>query len=163
MATTFLMPVGGNRRPGRAATSIDPTARRPHRPATLCAFAAAACALLVTPSFELDLNSFRVQHGRPPLSQSIRLTSAAYSHAQSVSQYDNVSITRAFGNAWMCLPDPPPKCRLWLHNGGLCHPHVGALRCASREYAAPWLRSHLGGRRTRQALLIAGTRQLIQR
>jgi len=82
----------------------------------LCAFAAAACALFVTPSFELDLNSFRVQHGRPPLSQSIRLTSAAYSHAQSVSQYDNVSITRAFGNAWMCLPDPPPKCRLWLHN-----------------------------------------------
>src|SRR5262249_6292542 len=30
------------------------------------------------------------------------------------------------------------KCRLWLRNGGLCHPHVGALRCASREYAAPW-------------------------
>src|SRR5262249_18355034 len=120
----FLMPVGGNRRPGRAATSIDPTARRPHRPATLCAFAAAACALLVTPSFE------RVQHGGPPLSQSIRLTSVAYSRAQSVSQYDNVAITRAFGNAWMCLPDPPPKCRLWLHNGALCHRHVAPVRIA---------------------------------
>lgn len=96
MATTFLMPVGGNRRPGRAATSIDPTARRrlqadiePHgcsrRPAILCVVAAAACALLVTPSFALDLNSFRAQHGRPPLSQSIRLTGAAYSHAQSLA------------------------------------------------------------------------------
>jgi len=96
MATTFLIPVGGSHRPGTAATSIEPTDRRrrqadiePHgysrRPATLCAFAAAACTLLVTPSFALDLNSFRAQHGWPPLSQSIRLTSAAYSHAQSLA------------------------------------------------------------------------------
>jgi hypothetical protein len=29
-----------------------------------------------------------------------------------VSLHGNVSITRAFGNAWMCLPDPPPKMSL---------------------------------------------------
>src|SRR5262245_49535349 len=67
MASTFLFPVAGGNRPGAAATSIDPTARRrrqadiePHgysrRPATLCTFAAAACTLLATPSFALDLN-----------------------------------------------------------------------------------------------------------
>jgi len=99
MATTFLTPAGGNRHPGTAATSIDPMARlrqlagiepresSRHSAAqqTLCAFAATALVLLVTPSFALDLNSFRAQHGRSPLSQSIRLTGAAYGHAQSLA------------------------------------------------------------------------------
>jgi uncharacterized protein YkwD len=99
MVTTFLIPAGGNRHPGTAATPIDPMARlrlltgvEPRKPSrhstarqTLCAFAAAACAVVVTPSFALDLNSFRAQHGRSPLSQSIRLTGAAYGHAQSLA------------------------------------------------------------------------------
>jgi hypothetical protein len=93
------MPAGGNRHIGRAVTSIDPVARRrlqaeidPHvyfrRPAirqALSAFAGAACTFLVTPAFALDLNSFRAQHGRPPLSQSSRLAGAAYSHAHSLA------------------------------------------------------------------------------
>ena len=33
----------------------------------------------------LDLNSFRAQHGRPPLSPSGALSGAAYSHAQSLA------------------------------------------------------------------------------
>ena len=33
----------------------------------------------------LDLNSFRAQHGRPPLSSSSALSGAAYSHAQSLA------------------------------------------------------------------------------
>jgi uncharacterized protein YkwD len=36
-------------------------------------------------SFALDLNSFRAQHGRPPLSPSGALSGAAYSHAQSLA------------------------------------------------------------------------------
>ena len=93
------MPAGGNRPIGPAATSNDLAVRRrvhagiqPHgafhrHSATrqAWAFAAAACASLVTPAFALDLNSFRAQHGRPPLSQSSGLTGAAYSHAHSLA------------------------------------------------------------------------------
>jgi hypothetical protein len=139
------MPVGGNRRPGRAATSIDPTTRRrlqadiePHGysrcPAILCVVAAAACALLVTPSFALDLNSFRAQHGRPPLSQSIRLTGAARSESRCTTTSRSLGLSATRGCVFRTRRR---KCRLWLRNGGPCHPHVGALWCASREYAAP--------------------------
>lgn len=43
------------------------------------------CALPTAPALALDLNSFRAQHGRPPLSASGTLTGAAYSHAQSLA------------------------------------------------------------------------------
>lgn len=36
-------------------------------------------------SSALDLNSFRAQHGRPPLSSSGTLSAAAYSHAHSLA------------------------------------------------------------------------------
>jgi len=44
-----------------------------------------ACALLATPASALDLNSFRAQHGRPPLSVSGPLSGAAYSHANDMA------------------------------------------------------------------------------
>src|ERR1044071_6134261 len=38
-------------------------------------------ALLTTPAFAQDLNSFRAQHGRPALSMSVRLAGIAYEQA----------------------------------------------------------------------------------
>ena len=55
------------------------------RPSTLASLVGSVCALSTTPALSLDLNSFRAQHGRPPLSASGALTSAAYSHAQSLA------------------------------------------------------------------------------
>jgi uncharacterized protein YkwD len=55
------------------------------RPSTLASLVGCVCALSTTPALSLDLNSFRAQHGRPPLSASGALTSAAYSHAQSLA------------------------------------------------------------------------------
>ena len=99
MATTFLMLAGGSHRIGRAVTSIDRIARGrlaanigPNECSchsatrqTLRTFAVVAFALVATPTFALDLNSFRAQHGRQPLSQSIRLTGAASSHANTLA------------------------------------------------------------------------------
>jgi uncharacterized protein YkwD len=53
------------------------------RPSTLASLV--ACALSATPAVSLDLNSFRAQHGRSPLSVSGALTGAAYGHAQSLA------------------------------------------------------------------------------
>ena len=41
--------------------------------------------VLADSSSALDLNSFRAQHGRPPLSPSGALSGAAYSHAHSLA------------------------------------------------------------------------------
>jgi uncharacterized protein YkwD len=49
------------------------------------AVAGIACALPATQGLALDLNSFRAQHGLPPLSVSGALAGAAYSHAQSLA------------------------------------------------------------------------------
>jgi uncharacterized protein YkwD len=55
------------------------------RPALAIAVLGIACAPLTTPALSLDLNSFRAQHGRPPLSASGALAGAAYSHAHSLA------------------------------------------------------------------------------
>ena len=47
--------------------------------------AALASIALADSSSALDLNSFRAQHGRPPLLPSGALSGAAYSHAQSLA------------------------------------------------------------------------------
>jgi uncharacterized protein YkwD len=47
--------------------------------------AALASIVLTESSSALDLNSFRAQYGRPPLSPSGALSGAAYSHAQSLA------------------------------------------------------------------------------
>lgn len=47
--------------------------------------AAFASNLLTSASLALDLNSFRAQHGLPPLSPSGSLSGAAYSHAHSLA------------------------------------------------------------------------------
>jgi uncharacterized protein YkwD len=44
-----------------------------------------ACTVLTSAALALDLNSFRAQHGRPPLSHSGTLAGAAYSHAHSLA------------------------------------------------------------------------------
>lgn len=44
-----------------------------------------ACTVLATAAAALDLNSFRAQHGRPPLSHSGHLAGAAYSHAHNLA------------------------------------------------------------------------------
>lgn len=44
-----------------------------------------ACTVLTPVAFALDLNSFRAQHGLPPLSHSGTLAGAAYSHAHSLA------------------------------------------------------------------------------
>jgi uncharacterized protein YkwD len=49
------------------------------------AFAGLACTLAAGSVLALDLNSFRAQHGLPPLSMSGALASAAYSHAHSLA------------------------------------------------------------------------------
>lgn len=46
---------------------------------------AGICILLTTPALTLDLNSFRAEHGLPPLSASGALAGAAYSHAHSLA------------------------------------------------------------------------------
>ncbi|HXZ22927.1 MAG TPA: CAP domain-containing protein [Pseudolabrys sp.] len=43
------------------------------------------CTVLTIPGIALDLNSFRAQHGLPPLSVSGMLASAAYSHAHALA------------------------------------------------------------------------------
>jgi uncharacterized protein YkwD len=45
----------------------------------------AVCVLSAAAALALDLNSFRAQNGRPPLSASGALTGAAYSHAQNLA------------------------------------------------------------------------------
>ena len=47
--------------------------------------AALASIVLVDSSSALDLNSYRAQHGRPPLSPSGTLSGAAYSHARNLA------------------------------------------------------------------------------
>ena len=47
--------------------------------------AALASIVIADSSFALDLNSFRAQHGLPPLSPSGALSGAANSHAQSLA------------------------------------------------------------------------------
>jgi uncharacterized protein YkwD len=42
---------------------------------------ALAALLAATPARALDLNSFRIQHGKPPLSPSAELPGIAYAHA----------------------------------------------------------------------------------
>ena len=44
-----------------------------------------AVIVLATPSFALDLNSFRAQHGLPALSASGTLAGAAYNHAHNLA------------------------------------------------------------------------------
>lgn len=43
------------------------------------------CAVLMTPAFALDLNSFRAQHKRPPLAASAMLSGIAHSHARDLA------------------------------------------------------------------------------
>lgn len=49
------------------------------------AIAGIACIFVATPARALDLNSFRAQHGRPPLSASATLSGAAFSHATDMA------------------------------------------------------------------------------
>jgi|SRR5947207_2542043 uncharacterized protein YkwD len=44
-----------------------------------------ACNFIATAAIALDLNSFRAQHGLPPLSTSGALAGAAYSHAHNLA------------------------------------------------------------------------------
>ena len=44
-----------------------------------------AALLAATPSLALDLNSFRAQHGKPPLSMSSALSAAAHEHARALA------------------------------------------------------------------------------
>jgi uncharacterized protein YkwD len=55
------------------------------REASTIAIAGIACACLASPAFALDLNSFRAQHGRAPLTASSALMGAAYSHAAELA------------------------------------------------------------------------------
>ena len=107
------MPAGGNRPIGPAATSNDLAVRRrvhagiqPHgafhrHSATrqAWAFAAAACASLVTPAFALDLNSFRAQHGRLARSGGHR----ANMLRRDVSNYGLASADGANGKSYWVL------------------------------------------------------------
>ena len=45
----------------------------------------AAALAAVSPSFALDLNAFRAQHKRPPLSASAQLSGIAHSHANDLA------------------------------------------------------------------------------
>ena len=49
------------------------------------AVAGLAAIVFVTPSFALDINSFRAQHGLPALQVSGTLAGAAYSHAHALA------------------------------------------------------------------------------
>ncbi len=55
------------------------------RGSSIAAVLGLAGSLFVTPALALDLNSFRAQHGRHPLSASGTLAGAAYSHAHSLA------------------------------------------------------------------------------
>lgn len=111
----------GIRRTGHAGTFTKPDACR--------AFAAIACVLLATPALALDLNSFRAQNGRPPLSQSGALAAAASSHAQNLAARQRLdhagfrqrvsvtSGTAAENVAYGCATE---DCviRMWARSGG---------------------------------------------
>ena len=56
----------------------------------LTLIAAAILALLATPSFALDLNGFRAQHGRPALSYSAALAGAAYEQAHNMARRNHI-------------------------------------------------------------------------
>lgn len=46
---------------------------------------ALAVLTIATPASALDLNAFRAQHGKPPLSMSSALSAAAHEHAQALA------------------------------------------------------------------------------
>ena len=52
--------------------------------------AGAACAVLATPAYALDLNGFRAQHGRPALHYSSTLAGAAYEQAHSMASRNHL-------------------------------------------------------------------------
>jgi uncharacterized protein YkwD len=52
---------------------------------TTAAIVGIAGSLVTNSSTALDLNSFRAQHGRPPLSVSAALSGAAYGHARNLA------------------------------------------------------------------------------
>ena len=93
------------------------------------ALAGLAAAVLATPASALDLNGFRAQHGRAPLSASSRLAAAAYEHAHHLAarkQLDHngfrqrlgaVASTAAENVAFGCETQ---DCviRMWAKSGG---------------------------------------------
>jgi uncharacterized protein YkwD len=50
----------------------------------------AILALLATPAFALDLNGFRAEHHRPPLTYSATLAGAAYEQAHSMARRNHL-------------------------------------------------------------------------
>jgi len=90
---------------------------------------AIACALLAMPAHALDLNSFRAQHGLPPLSASGALAGAAYSHAHNLAARqrldhsgfrDRVSLTSGAAAENVAFGCATEDCviRMWAKSGG---------------------------------------------
>src|SRR5262245_49894417 len=132
------------------------------RPSTLAPLVV-ACALSPAPALSLDLNSFRAQNGRPPLSVSGALTGAAYSHAQSLAARQRldhagfrqrVSLTSGAAAENVAYGCATEDCviRMWARSGTAPRQHVAA-GCQELWHC-------LGGRRQRQALLGARTGKL---
>ena len=93
------------------------------------AIAGFACALLATPALALDLNSFRAQHKRPPLSVSAQLAGIAYSHARDLAnrkRLDHAGFRRrldfvasaAAENVLVGCADADCAIRKWAASGG---------------------------------------------
>jgi uncharacterized protein YkwD len=90
------------------------------------------CSILInlcTSASALDLNSFRAQHHRPPLSYSVALAGLAYSHANDMANRNHLDhngfreIARASGGAsaqnvlWGC-DDEDCAIRMWAKSSG---------------------------------------------
>ena len=99
------------------------------RASSIIALAGIACALLATPASALDLNSFRAQHGRPPLSVSGMLSGIATSHAHDLArrkrldhagfrQRLDVVASAAAENVLVGCADADCAIRKWAASGG---------------------------------------------
>jgi uncharacterized protein YkwD len=91
--------------------------------------AAPALAFLSTPVRAMDLNSFRAQHGRPPLMPSAALSGAAYAHANALAsrgRLDHKGFRQRLGaiastaaeNVLTGCPTEDCAIRQWAKSGG---------------------------------------------
>ncbi len=91
------------------------------------AFAGFACTVGAGPLLALDLNSFRAQHGLPPLSMSGALASAAYGHAHDLASRRRLTMpdfasacrSRQYGGRNVAFGCATEDCviRMWARSG----------------------------------------------
>jgi uncharacterized protein YkwD len=94
-----------------------------------CAVVISACASFATPALALDLNAYRAQHKRPPLSHSATLAGAASAHAHDLARRQHLDHngfrqraafagTTAAENVLYGCADEDCAIRMWAKSAG---------------------------------------------